>query len=604
MKKDDKLLAITILILIGLFLIFESTIFKKPLLPIEQLGPGAVASTASLNITIRAATSPTIIIVNPQNMTYNHREFQLHFAVYGEGSLINRIEYKLNNGPNITITSNITSIEAQEGANTLFIYANNSDGVRGSNNVTFSVNTSLEYFIDYPDYFFFPGSNSTNFSLLSRSEMESMANFTLHTLDLGFILFDDIINLSATGNYSSLESRQIVNLTRYTNISRNRIFIDSANLPNLNKSATLRLYNLTLIRPKIQRDDEDCPSSICSIISYSGGTLEFTVTHFTEYEAGEEGGIGGVTETVSGGGGGGSRLRRGETSVKIGREQIQEKKGLFNIVIRLIPKASSKTIEEVNITLANETIKESLDVGYVTSELPSREQLERSAIEETIAYEQRALTQETPEIGAGEEMIIEIDISSLNGTINDEISVEYVLLNDYGEIMFWELERRIIDEKLAYTKEVKIPLEVEPKEYLFAVKTKYKGYVDTTTHPLKVIEKRVVKETEIASEVITSKTEKPTPSAQKEMLKTVWTILTILGLTIAVIFLLLLYNKKSRRGIKSKNKKDKLTLLTKSLEEKKRLIEEVKRLDKAYRSGVIEKKGYEKTKKELMKKIK
>src|SRR3989344_2466338 len=612
MKKDDKILAITILILIGLFLIFEGTIFKKPFLPIEQLGPGAVASTASLNITI-LANPPTIIIVHPQNMTYNHREFQLHFAVYGGGSLIDRIEYKLNNDPNITITSNITSIEAQEGANTLFIYANNSDGVRGSNNVTFSVNTSSEYFIDYPDYFFFPGSNSTNFSLLNREEMENMTNFTLHALDLGFILFNTTINISNTGNYSSLEARQIINLTNYVNISRNRIFIDSANLPNLNRSATLRLYNLTFILPKIQRDDEDCPSSICSITSYSSGTLEFTVTHFTEYEAEEEGGVGGVTETVSGSGGGGSRLRRGETSIKIGSEQIKEKKGLFNIVIRLIPKTSTKTIEEVNITLSNETIKERIDVGYVTSELPDREQLEKKAEEETIAYEQKILIPETSEeiheIGAGEEMIIEINISSLNGTINDEISVEYILLNDYGEIMFWELERRTIDEKLDYTKEVKIPLEIKPEEYLFAVRTKHKGYVDTTTSALKVIERMVIKETEIAPKVVTPKTENP--SAQKAMLENVWAILIISGILISIIGLLC-YNRRMqsqririKAGFKGKRKlKLGLNLLTKQLEEKKKFIEEVKKLDKAYKSGVIEKKGYKKTKKELMKKIK
>ena len=55
----------------------------------------------------------------------------------------------------------------------------------------------------------------------------------------------------------------------------------------LNKSAILKLYNLTFSDPRILRNGEACPNSICTKISYSGGTLTFNVTQFSEYSSEE-----------------------------------------------------------------------------------------------------------------------------------------------------------------------------------------------------------------------------------------------------------------------------------------------------------------------------
>ena len=70
------------------------------------------------------------------------------------------------------------------------------------------------------------------------------------------------------------------------NIVHNKVDLNSTGLPMLNQPATITMYNVGLTQPKILMDGADCGSG-CQIVSYSSssGTLVFTVTHFTVYEA-------------------------------------------------------------------------------------------------------------------------------------------------------------------------------------------------------------------------------------------------------------------------------------------------------------------------------
>ncbi len=77
------------------------------------------------------------------------------------------------------------------------------------------------------------------------------------------------------------------NLDAYVQISYNLISVDSSNLPELNKPATLTLYGLSFGNPVVLKDGSEC--SDCNVISYSNGDLTFTVQHFTNYTAGESG---------------------------------------------------------------------------------------------------------------------------------------------------------------------------------------------------------------------------------------------------------------------------------------------------------------------------
>jgi hypothetical protein len=81
-----------------------------------------------------------------------------------------------------------------------------------------------------------------------------------------------------------LDLRSGPDIDTFMGIWLNLTSIDTVQLPELNTSASIILYGLPFIeQPIIFRNKAIC--SDCSVISYSGGTLEFTVPHFTNYSA-------------------------------------------------------------------------------------------------------------------------------------------------------------------------------------------------------------------------------------------------------------------------------------------------------------------------------
>ncbi len=96
-----------------------------------------------------------------------------------------------------------------------------------------------------------------------------------------------VILESKNGQIIFKESVQInqADLTGRVLINHNRIYIDSKSLPELNKPARLELRNLTFKSPKILRNGQPCPNSICTFIEYKNGNLIFDVTKFSEYSA-------------------------------------------------------------------------------------------------------------------------------------------------------------------------------------------------------------------------------------------------------------------------------------------------------------------------------
>ncbi|HLC78935.1 MAG TPA: Calx-beta domain-containing protein [archaeon] len=67
-------------------------------------------------------------------------------------------------------------------------------------------------------------------------------------------------------------------------ITQSKIYLNSVLLPELNKPATLTLYNINANNPKILKDGSSCPQ--CLITSYSKNTqtINFTVPGFSTYE--------------------------------------------------------------------------------------------------------------------------------------------------------------------------------------------------------------------------------------------------------------------------------------------------------------------------------
>lgn len=118
---------------------------------------------------------------------------------------------------------------------------------------------------------------------LSGLDVNNISYFTLDS-SYGTINFSDSVNLSSGADIDT-----------YVNISFNYIWIDSPNLPSLNKSAKLKLYNLTYSNPEILKDGSPCSS--CVKEDYYLGVLTFNVTSFSLYSARESG----TTTPVSGG---------------------------------------------------------------------------------------------------------------------------------------------------------------------------------------------------------------------------------------------------------------------------------------------------------------
>ncbi len=137
---------------------------------------------------------------------------------------------------------------------------------------------------------------STNFDIVNVS---NITNLIIEESNTGKIEFLQDVDLSSGAD-----------INENVNISFNRIEINSTALSELNKSARLRLYNLTFTTPEILKGEDECPEVVCTQENYSSGTLTFNVTSFSVYSARE----GATSEsptssTTSGSSGGGNVFR-------------------------------------------------------------------------------------------------------------------------------------------------------------------------------------------------------------------------------------------------------------------------------------------------------
>lgn len=106
-----------------------------------------------------------------------------------------------------------------------------------------------------------------------------------------------------------ISASRSLNLHGRVNIGDRFVFVDSGLLPEFNRSAELRFYNVNLNEPILLKDGLACPS--CNISSYISGTVIAQVDSFSTYslvdnapdpDSGDSGG----SSSGGGGGGGGS----------------------------------------------------------------------------------------------------------------------------------------------------------------------------------------------------------------------------------------------------------------------------------------------------------
>jgi len=114
---------------------------------------------------------------------------------------------------------------------------------------------------------------TSNFTNLNESILSNMSSVVLENTTYGKIEFNENLDLVTMGG-----SNLTVNFDRDINISDNLIYVDNYYLPEINKSANLSLYGITLTTPVIYHNAVICTD--CTLISYSSGIYKFKVNSF------------------------------------------------------------------------------------------------------------------------------------------------------------------------------------------------------------------------------------------------------------------------------------------------------------------------------------
>src|SRR3989344_7349143 len=253
----------------GLFFVFAFAVFFFFIANINALESGVTgkATSSSLNVSVQVVVPlASIAIISPQNYTYiTNNSLLLNFTKANA----NYVWFNLDNGQNTTLSNNYTYFNTSISGHTLFLYANNTDGNLTIKNVSFGINAT-KFIINFSKYEGSNRGNSTDLNALAFEELNNVSNIILEDVTRGRIGFNTIINLTAI-NLSNLD------LNSHSNISFNRIELNTSALSIFNVSSTLKLYNLTFSDPRILKDGSECPSSICTEENYSSGTLTFNV---------------------------------------------------------------------------------------------------------------------------------------------------------------------------------------------------------------------------------------------------------------------------------------------------------------------------------------
>ena len=277
MKKGVSVLIISLSIV---FLIINLSIVITAITGETITGESITGDVShGMGIEISIIGPPVLTLINPENKTYLTNESLL--LNYTASVDTEEIWYNIDNGGNTTITSFIY-FNTTAGMHILYLYANNSINA-STTSANFTANLTL-FTIIYNEYKGGNKGDSENFNQYAYRDIQNLSNITLHHASFGRIQFNELINLTDDANLGDNQ----IDLDSNTNISNNRIELNATALPNFNVSATLWFYNLTFTNPRILKDGEVCPSTICTEISYSGGTLEFNVTEFSVYYASEE----------------------------------------------------------------------------------------------------------------------------------------------------------------------------------------------------------------------------------------------------------------------------------------------------------------------------
>jgi hypothetical protein len=494
------------------FILFTLLFILSPIIHSEDTITSKVITGEATALTdasiIVGNAGPVVTIHNPkEGRTYRNTSILLNYSALDPDGL-SMVWYNLN-GTNISLgnsAENYTYFNTSEGSKTLYLYANDTNGLFGAlsqSSVNFYVNNT-KLIVIYENFRGSYKGNSENFDSYTDEELESIFSMTLENTNYGKITWDDEVNLTA----GFITPENTILIDNNVIIENQSIFVNTTEFPNLNNSATLWFYNLTFDNPIVLIDGVVCPDSICFDKLYSNGVLRITVTSFFNFtlEENPEQNLGSV------GGGGSERLVKeidfsyNPELIKI--SLIQGKKSQIEMEFKSFDTRDiyfnlsldvhdvSLSPEQVNFILKKDEKKKvyvlfnaesepGIYSGYLiitarTSDNAKR--IEKVPIVFMINSDQGifdvslTILPEYKRIFSGKPVYSEIDLYNLGSTQSPVDVVLIYEIRDYeGHVLTMSSESLAVHTKASTMRHLVVPAATKSGTYLFVVNATYNG---------------------------------------------------------------------------------------------------------------------------------
>jgi len=328
-----------------------------------------------------------------------------------------------------------------------------------------------------------------------------------------------VIDNTEYGKISFSENVSLVrgtNLSDYINVSQNRIELNSSFLTGMNKSATLRLYNLTFTTPRILVDGVVCDATVCTQESYTSATgiLIFNVTGFSIYSS-EETYVAPGGGSPGGGGGGGETTTVTPTfSVEPSYEKVIALGKIESDSITITNDATTEKTFSISVETLEDIIslnKDSLSLkageskavnfriiapektGTYTGKIivssggVSKEILvtinvktEKSLFDITLSLLHKSKT-----ISLGEELETQIDILQMGIKEKMDVTLNYIIKDYQGKTHFLESETIAVENQKTLMKKFDTT-GLESGDYVLGIELVYPDGVAVTSTQFKV----------------------------------------------------------------------------------------------------------------------
>ncbi len=318
----------------------------------------------------------------------------------------------------------------------------------------------------------------------SKLDLDDVKEIVLERKDYGKIRFIGNINIARK-----------IDIDSFTNISGYRIFVNSSSLPELNVSAIITLYNVTLKNPRIMKDETACPESMCRVLNYTNSTLVFNVTGFSEYFI-EETPLEPEPQTASSSSSGGSSGGSSGSSGGGGTAFVCNQDWKCEEWSGCIEGLQTRNCNFVNISQHTQdaecpklenTPQISQSCAVISNLPPETEaQVETKPIEISLDL---SINISKKKIKAGNNLNADVTIKAV-GTLNKiNVSMKYAIKNSKNTTIYYESETINVEKSTKFTKTFKVPQDLQPGNYYVAASAAFESSSAVSSDEFVIVKK-------------------------------------------------------------------------------------------------------------------